>query len=105
MMRQILCAICSILIVHTISAQVVDFDMINQNSNTHVKLTLKDAQNSEPIPWTSVYLIPDGDTTITHFALSNDKGDVLLKDVPVGKYEVNAEIIGYTPRDGLEMPS
>lgn len=104
-MRQILCAMCSILIVHTISAQVVDFDMINQNSNTHVKLTLKDAQNSEPIPWASVYLIPDGDTTITHFALSNDKGDVLLKDVPVGKYEVNAEIIGYTPRDGLEMPS
>ena len=68
--------------------------MINQNSNTHVKLTLKDAQNSETIPWASVYLIPDGDTTITHFALSNDKGDVLLKDVPVGKYEVNAEIIG-----------
>ena len=102
-MRQILCAICSILIVHTISAQVVDFDMINQNSNTHVKLTLKDAQNSEPIPWASVYLIPDGDTTITHFALSNDKGDVLLKDVPVGKYEVNAEIIGYTPHKKLYM--
>ena len=47
--------------------------------------------------WASVYLIPAGDTTITHFALSDDRGDVLLKGVPVGKYELNAEIIGYNP--------
>ncbi|MBO5980083.1 MAG: carboxypeptidase regulatory-like domain-containing protein, partial [Bacteroidales bacterium] len=71
--------------------------MIERNANTNVKLTLKDSKSSKPISWASVYLIPAGDTTITHFALSDDKGDVLLKEVPVGKYELNAEIIGYNP--------
>ena len=82
---------------HLLPAQIVSFDMIQRNSNTDVKLTLKDAKTLDPISWASVYLIPDGDTIITHFALSDDKGDVRLKDVPVGKYEVNAEIIGYNP--------
>lgn len=82
---------------HLLPAQIVSFDMIERNSNTDVKLTLKDAKTLDPISWASVYLIPDGDTTITHFALSDDKGNALLKDVPVGKYEVNAEIIGYNP--------
>ena len=71
--------------------------MIQRNMNINVKLTLKDAKTSEPISWASVYLIPQGDTTITHFALSDDKGDVELKDVPTGKYELNAEMIGYLP--------
>ena len=88
---------CLILMAHLLPAQIVSFDMIERNSNTDVKLTLKDAKTLDPISWASVYLIPDGDTTITHFALSDDKGNALLKDVPVGKYEVNAEIIGYNP--------
>lgn len=75
----------------------VSLDMLQRNMNTSVALTLKDAKTSEPITWASVYLIPHGDTTITHFSLSDDNGDVLIKDVPVGKYEVNAEIIGYLP--------
>ena len=79
------------------SAQIVSFDMLKRNQNTEVKLTLMDSESSEAISWASVYLIPDGDTTITHFALSDEKGDVLLKDVPVGKYELNAEMIGYIP--------
>lgn len=79
------------------TAQVLNYDMIERNSNTNVRLTLKDSKTSGPISWASVYLIPAGDTTITHFALSDDKGDVLLKEVPVGKYELNAEIIGYNP--------
>ena len=33
------------------------------------------------------YLVPVGDTTITHFALSDEKGNVLLKEVPVGNAE------------------
>ena len=88
---------CTILLVQTLSAQVLNYDMIERNANTNVKLTLKDSKTSKPVSWASVYLIPAGDTTITHFALSDDKGDVLLKEVPVGKYELNAEIIGYTP--------
>ena len=88
---------CTIFFVQTLSAQVLNYDMIERNANTDVKLTLKDSKSSKPISWASVYLIPAGDTTITHFALSDDKGDVLLKEVPVGKYELNAEIIGYNP--------
>lgn len=88
---------CTILFVQTLSSQVLNYDMIERNANTDVKLTLKDSKSSKPISWASVYLIPAGDTTITHFALSDEKGDVLLKEVPVGKYEVNAEIIGYNP--------
>ena len=64
---------------------------------TNVRLAIKDAKTAEPISWVSVYLVPIGDTTITHFALSDEKGNVLLKEVPVGRYEVNAEMIGYTP--------
>ena len=96
-MKHITLLECTILFVQTLSAQVLNYDMIQRNANTDVKLTLKDSKSSDPIPWASVYLIPAGDTTITHFALSDDKGDVLLKEVPVGKYELNAEIIGYTP--------
>ena len=77
--------------------QVVNFDILRRSQNTKVKLTLKDSKTSEPISWASVYLIPEGDTTITHFALSDPKGDVILEEVPVGKYEVNAEMIGYNP--------
>ena len=96
-MKHIPLLMCTILFVQTLSAQVLNYDMIERNANTDVRLTLKDSKSSQPIPWASVYLIPAGDTTITHFALSDDKGDVLLKEVPVGKYELNAEIIGYTP--------
>ena len=96
-MKRIFLLMCTILLVQTLSAQVVNFDMIERNANTDVKLTLKDLKSSKPVAWASVYLIPAGDTTITHFALSDDKGDVLLKEVPVGKYELNAEMIGYTP--------
>ena len=96
-MKHISLLMCTILFVQTLSAQVLNYDMIERNANTNVKLTLKDSKTSKPVSWASVYLIPAGDTTITHFALSDDKGDVLLKEVPVGKYELNAEIIGYTP--------
>ena len=97
LMKHISLLMCTILFVQTLSAQVLNYDMIERNTNTNVKLTLKDSKSSKPISWASVYLIPAGDTTITHFALSDDKGDVLLKEVPVGKYELNAEIIGYNP--------
>ena len=39
-------------------AQVVSYEMITRNSNTNVRLTLKDAKTSDPISWASVYLIP-----------------------------------------------
>ncbi len=97
-MKRILILLCLMMTALPLFAQkAISYDMIQRNRNLNVKLTLKDSKTSEPISWASVYLIPDGDTTITHFALSDDKGDVLLKDVPTGKYELNAEMIGYIP--------
>ena len=97
LMKRFLILMCLFLTAHSLKAQVISYDMIQRNANTDVRLTLMDAESSDPISWASVYLIPEGDTTVTHFSLSDDKGDVLLKDVPVGKYELNAEMIGYNP--------
>lgn len=96
-MKRTAILLCLLLISAGLNAQVISFDMVQRNRNLNVKLTLQDAKTSEPISWASVYLIPQNDTTITHFALSDDKGDVVLKEVPVGKYELNAEMIGYIP--------
>lgn len=97
-MKRILILLCLTATALSLSAQrTISYDMIQRNRNLNVKLTLKDSKTSDPISWASVYLVPDGDTTITHFALSDDKGDVLIEDVPTGKYELNAEMIGYLP--------
>ena len=96
-MKRTAILLCLLIISAGLNAQVISYDMVQRNMNINVKLTLKDSKTSEPISWASVYLIPQGDTTITHFALSDDKGDVELKEVPTGKYELNAEMIGYLP--------
>lgn len=96
-MKRTAILLCLLIISAGLSAQVISYDMMQRNMNINVKLTLRDSKTSEPISWASVYLIPQGDTTITHFALSDDKGDVELKEVPTGKYELNAEMIGYIP--------
>ena len=96
-MRKILVMASLLVSMLSMEAQVVSFEMIDKNRNVDVKMTLQDEKTSEPISWASVYLIPQGDTTITHFSLSDDKGDVKLKEVPVGKYELNVEMIGYLP--------
>ena len=80
-------------------AQVVlmDYDMFESNRNIKVKLSVQDAKSAEPLPFATVYLNRQGDTTITHFALSDQKGAVEIPDVPVGRYRLNVELIGYTP--------
>ncbi|MBQ0127930.1 MAG: outer membrane beta-barrel protein [Bacteroidales bacterium] len=75
----------------------VDFDMLSKNSNTHLRMVLQDSKTKEPISYATVYLIPQGDTTITNFALSDEKGRVDMDEIISGKYEVNAEMIGYKP--------
>ena len=69
LMKRISLLLCTILFVQTLSAQVLNFDMIERNANTDVKLSLTDLKSSKPVAWASFYLIPAGDTTITHFAL------------------------------------
>lgn len=76
---------------------IVNFDNLNQYRTLKVSLTVKDENTSDPISFASAYLIPQGDTTITNFALSDEKGDIVFDEVLSGKYEVNIEMIGYFP--------
>lgn len=66
-----------------------------QYGNVRVKAMVLDAKSSKPIPNVTVYLIPQGDTTITDFALSGENGLAVLDKVVPGKYELNAEQLGY----------
>ena len=75
---------------------VMDYDMF-RNRNVKVKLQVQDARSEEALPFATVYLNRQGDTTITHFALSDQKGAVEIADVPAGRYRLNVELIGYTP--------
>jgi hypothetical protein len=80
---------------HNLSGQIVILSEMNKYQNVRLRMTLQDKETKEPIPFATLYLIPDGDTTITHFGLTDEAGDVTIKDIPSGKYLVNAEMIGY----------
>ena len=99
MNRRLFALFASLVLAVSAQAQVVvmDYDMFERNRNIKVKLSLLDAKTEEPLPFATVYLNPQGDTTITHFALSDEKGEVEIKEVPVGRYRLNVELIGYTP--------
>lgn len=75
----------------------IDLDMLQKNRNTSLKMTLQDSKTKEPIPYATVYIIPQGDTTITNFAISDPQGKVEMEDIISGKYEVSAEMMGYKP--------
>ena len=66
-----------------------------QYVNVSARALVLDAKTSEPIPFATVYLIPQGDTTITNIALSDENGQVLLEKVVTGRYELYAELLGY----------
>ena len=66
-----------------------------QYVNVRVRAKVLDVKTSQPIPYVTVYLIPQGDTTITNFAVSGENGQVVLDKVASGKYELNAELLGY----------
>ena len=99
MFRRFFFLLAGLLMAGALHAQVVvmDYDMFRSNRNIKVKLKLQDAKSEEPLPFATVYLNPQGDTTITHFALSDPEGKVEIADVPTGRYRLNVELIGYTP--------
>lgn len=77
---------------------VINRDMLSQNSNSNVIFILLDSATKEPIFTASAYLVPVGDTIISHFAMSDVDGKVELKSVPAGReYELNIEMLGYIP--------
>ena len=79
------------------SQVVIDLSMYNETVNTQVSFTVCKAGTKEGIPYVSAYAIPVRDTIVTHFAISDKDGYVVLSDVPRGKYEINVEMLGYKP--------
>lgn len=82
----------------SLNAQVViDLENYNRSRNVSLNLSLQDANTKAALGFATVYLIPQGDTTITHFALSNEKGEIEIRDIVSGWYLLNAEMVGYKP--------
>jgi len=77
-------------------AQEVDLTALkHQYQNVRVKAMVIDINSSMPIPNVTVYLTPQGDTSITTFTFSNYKGEVIIEKVNAGKYVITAEMLGY----------
>lgn len=80
----------------SIDAQVViDLENYNRNRNVSLMLSLHDSRTNDPVASATIYLIPKNDTTITNFAISDEKGEVVIPDIVPGWYQVNIEMIGY----------
>lgn len=75
----------------------INLGQILSTQNVVLNCLIQDAKTGDPLPYVTTYLIPQGDTTITHFALSDEKGAVKIEDIIPGKYVFNAELIGYKP--------
>lgn len=85
-----------ILSVVSLQAQnTIDIKNYNQYTNVTLKMSLQDADTDEPIAYATVYLTPQNDTLITNFAVSDEEGKAVIKDITPGRYQVNAEMIGY----------
>lgn len=74
-----------------------DFEQLQRMRTLNVRMELQDVNTELPIAYATVYLIPQGDTVITNFAVSNEKGVAVISDVVQKKYELHAELIGYKP--------
>ena len=85
-----------------LTSAVCSFAQINLNfldkiENTHIRIKVKDKETRDAISFATAYLTPKGDTTIVDFCLSDQEGNIRFKELPVGKYEVNVEMMGYLP--------
>ena len=85
------------LLMLVLPATAQDFEQLQRMRTLKVRMELQDSKTDSPISYATVYLIPQGDTTITHFAISDEKGVAVLEDVVQRKYELHAELIGYKP--------
>lgn len=87
-----------ILTVLSLRAQVVvNLSQFNDVINTDVTFTIRKAGTEEPVQYASAYIIPQKDTIVTGFAISDKDGYVEMKDVVSGKYELNVEMLGFKP--------
>lgn len=79
------------------SAQIFISEDMFTGQQSRLRIKLLDSLTREPIPFASVYLKAKGDTTISHFNLTDKEGVGEIEEIPYGGYRVNAEILGYKP--------
>ena len=97
-MKKLLISACALLAGLGLRAQVV---VLNDNlwvtRLAEIQATVVDSLTHEPVPYASFYVIPEKDTTITNFTLTDPEGKAKLEDVPLGRYTLHVEMMGYRP--------
>ena len=86
-----------LLVSSVVSEAQMNMDLLRKNRNLEVCLNVADAETHEAVSFASVYIIPQGDTTITDFTLTGQEGDAELSHVPAGRYDLHIEMMGYKP--------
>lgn len=95
-MKKFLSTVLTLTVCSVLQAQVfIDFSQYEQSRNTRVNLKVGSAADKSPLGFATVYLVPDGDTTIVNFTLTDEQGKAKFDKVVQGKYKVNVEYIGY----------
>lgn len=72
-------------------------DRSGRSNAVNVIVKIQDAATSSPVQYVTVYLVPEQDTVVTTYAITDEGGGVTLRRVRPGKYYVNAEFTGYKP--------
>lgn len=93
----IILIICCISVIKANAQIVIDYNQLTASQNVRLRMFLQEEQSEEPIGYASVYLTAPGDSTIAYFALSDEKGEAVVKDIVPGEYVITAEMIGYEP--------
>lgn len=60
-----------------------------------ISLQVADSLSGEPVPFSSVYLVPVRDSIITNFTLSDQKGQAEVSRILRGEYVLHVEMLGY----------
>ncbi len=97
-MKRFLLTAVTLLAFTALRAQVVvlnDNMWVSRLSEIHA--TVVDSLSNEPVPYASFYVIPEKDTTITNFTLTDPEGKAKLEEVPYGRYTLHVEMMGYLP--------
>ena len=76
-------------------AQVVLSGSVYNPVEGAVRVKVLGEEDKHPIPYVAVYLVPQGDTLITDFTLTDSTGVAILSRVVRGKYTLHADMLGY----------
>lgn len=69
--------------------------MMNRYRTANVRVSVMESGTENPVEFATVYLSKQGDSTVTNFAITSEKGIALIENVVQGKYVLNCELVGY----------